>query len=106
MLLLLEIGILKVKKSSGSGRAEETDLIGFPAASAHSPRELVNELSIQASMLTSNRKVQTGLRSNRTHEKLNKTKRHENAKRINSISPKIKFLMQQYLNWENTGVAS
>ena len=94
------------KKSSGFGRAEETELIGFPSASAHSPRELVNELSIQASMLTSNRKVQTGLRSNRTHEKLNKTKRHENAKRINSISPKIKFLMQQYLNWENTGVAS
>ena len=57
-------------------------------------------------MLTNSRKVQTGLRSNRTHEKLNKTKGHENAKRIKSISPKIKFLMQQYLNWENTGVAS
>ena len=94
------------KKSSSFGRAEETELIGFPAASANSPRKLVNELSIQASMLTNSRKVQTGLRSNRTHEKLNKTKGHENARRIKSISPKIKFLMQQYLNWENTGVAS
>ena len=71
-----------------------------PKTSTNSPRRgvyLQNELSIKASMLTSNRKIKSGLLSKRTHEKLDKTSKIRKEKRINSIKSKTEYLMQQYL---------
>jgi len=59
---------------------------------------LQNELSIIASMLSSNRKIRTGLLSKRTHEKLNKTIILNSENRIDSIKPKTEYLMKQYLH--------